>query len=141
MATLSLTTIARYMRDIDICMMVTVSGKGSCNSRPMSNNRDVKYNGDIYFFTYEKTQKIKDIETNPQICLNFAGNKGLYISIAGKARLIRNKSLFEEHWNPGLNQWFPNGTDTPGIVLIRVVGTKLQYWQRDKEGEIRLTKR
>ena len=102
MATLSLTGIARHMRELDICMMVTESKRGGLNSRPMSNNKDVSYKGDSYFFTYEGSQKIKDLETSPKVSLNFEGKNGLYISIQGRARLIRNKELFEEHWVPGL---------------------------------------
>lgn len=126
------------MRELDICMMVTQSKRGSLNSRPMSNNGDVKYNGNSYFFTYERTQKIKDIEANPFVCLNFEGNKDLYISISAKAKLIRNKSVFAAHWVDSLKQWFPKGIDTPGMVLIHVKGNSIQYWQRDKEGKIKL---
>jgi len=69
--------MARYMRQLDICMMVTQSKRGILNSRPMSNNGDVKYNGSSYFFTYEGSKKIKDIEANPQVNLNFEGKNDL----------------------------------------------------------------
>ena len=138
MATYSLQAIARHMRQLDICMMVTQSKRGTLNSRPMSNNGDVKYNGNSYFFTYERTQKIKDIEANPSICLNFEGKKDLYISISAKAKLIRDKAAFADHWVESLGQWFPQGVDTPGMVLIHVKGNYIQYWQKDKEGKIKL---
>ena len=138
MATLSLGAIAKHLRDIDICMMVTSSRRGSFNSRPMSNNRDVRYKGDMYFFTYQDTRKIRDIESNAQVSLNFQGKNDLYISIAGKAKLIRNKNSFADHWNKSLDQWFPQGIDTPGMVLIHVKSRRVAYWQRDKEGELKL---
>lgn len=138
MATYNLATIARYMRELDICMMVTQSKRGTLNSRPMSNNGDVKYNGNSYFFTYEGSQKIKDLEANPQVSLNFEGEKELYISVSGKARLIRNKASFSEHWIDSLKQWFPQGVDTPGMVLIHVKGSTVQYWQKNKDGKIKL---
>lgn len=141
MSTLSLKALAKEMRQLDICMMTTNTKRGSLNSRPMSNNRDVTYKGDSYFFTYEKTGKIKDLEANPAVCLNFEGKKDLYISVAGKAALIRNKAKFKEHWQESLNQWFPEGPETKGIVLIRVKGTMLKYWQREKEGSIALNKK
>ncbi len=49
MATYTLATMARLMRQLDICMMVTKSKRGILNSRPMSNKGDVKYNGSPYF--------------------------------------------------------------------------------------------
>lgn len=138
MATYNLGTIARHMRQLDICMMVTQSKRGTLNSRPMSNNGDVKYNGHSYFFTYEGSQKIKDIEANPQISLNFEGKKELYISVSGKAKLIRSKKLFAEHWVDSLKQWFPEGIDSRGMVLIHVKGSYVQYWQKNKDGKIKL---
>ncbi len=133
-----MTTIARYMRKLDICMMITQSARGTLNSRPMSNNGDVKYDGNSYFFTYEGSQKIKDIATNSQVSLNFEGKNNLYITITGKAKIIRSKSAIEEHWMDSLKQWFKQGVDTPGIVLLQVKATKLRYWQKNKEGELKI---
>ncbi|MEO6583085.1 MAG: pyridoxamine 5'-phosphate oxidase family protein [Ferruginibacter sp.] len=141
MATLSLSALAKQMKQLDICMMTTNTKRGSLNSRPMSNNRDVSYKGDSYFFTYEKTGKIKELEANSSVCLNFEGKDDMYISVAGKAKLIRNKETFKDHWQQSLNQWFPEGPDTKGIVLIHVKGTTLKYWQREKEGAISLSKK
>jgi len=138
MAAYNVNTIARYMRQLDICMMVTQSKRGTFNSRPMSNNGDVKYNGNSYFFTYERSQKVKDIEVNSQVCLNFEGAKDLYIAVSGKAKLIRNKDAFAEHWVDSLSQWFPEGIDSPGMVLVHVKGNNIQYWQKNKQGKIKL---
>lgn len=138
MATLSLTGVARHMRKLDICMMITQSGRGVLNSRPMSNNGDVTYKGDSYFFTYEGSQKVKDITANPQVSLNFEGAKEMYISIAGKAKLIRTRAQMEEHWMDSLKQWFKDGLDTEGIVLVHVKGSILKYWQKNKQGEIKI---
>jgi general stress protein 26 len=44
------------MKEIDICMFLTRTARGKMNCRPMSNNRDVTYKGDCYFFTLEKTK-------------------------------------------------------------------------------------
>ena len=138
MATLSLRTLAQHLRKLDYCMMVTETKRGGFNSRPMSNNRDVSYKGDSYFFTYEKSQKIKELETNPNTSLNFEGEGGLFISIAGKAKLIRDKAVLAAHWQDELAQWFKQGVDTPGIVLIHVKGARLRYWQKEKEGVVKL---
>ncbi len=70
--------------------------------------------------------------------LNFEGKDELYISVSGKAKIIRNKTQFAEHWVDSLNQWFELGIDTPGTVLIQVKGNNLHYWQRAKEGKIKL---
>ena len=104
----------------------------------MSNNGDVKYNGSSYFFTYEGSQKIKDIELNPHVNLNFEGKDGFYLAVTGKAKLIWDKGMFAQHWLDSLKQWFKDGIDTPGMVLIHVKGNELHYWQKNKEGKIKL---
>src|SRR5215203_3216892 len=87
MAAIKLGDISKKMRKLDICMLTTQTGRGVLNSRPMSNNGDVEYDGNSYFFTYEGSQKIKDIENNPQVSLSFNGPKDLYLAITGKAKL------------------------------------------------------
>ncbi len=46
--------------------------------------------------------------------------------------------MFAEHWLDILKQWVKDGIDTPGMVLIQVKGNELHYWQKDKEGKIKL---
>lgn len=120
MADLSLTALAKTMKELDICMITTQGKTAGFSSRPMSNNRDVTFYGDSYFFTYEKTGKIIDLEANPNACLNFESKDELYISVIGKAKLIRNKASFAEHWQKSLEQGFPEGIDTKGMVLIHI---------------------
>lgn len=141
MATLSLATLARHMKQIDICMFITHSTRGSLNCRPMSNNRDVTYKGDSYFFTMEKTRKVKELEADPNVLLTLEGKADLFISLSGKAKLIRDKNAFEEHWVKDLDRWFKDGIDTKGLLLIHVKGSRIHYWQREKEGEIVIGKR
>jgi general stress protein 26 len=138
MATFSLSALSKLMRKIDFCMFVTQGNRGGMSSRPMSNNRDVSFKGDCYFFTDGKTQKVRDIKANPQVSLNFEGAKDLFISVSGKAKLITDKQTFMEHWVDDLGRWFKKGIDTPGLTLIHVKGSKLRYWQREKNGEIKL---
>ena len=76
MATYTSATMARYMRQLDICMMVTQSKLGILNSRPMSNNGDVKYNGSSYFFTYEGSKK--GIDTKGMVLIHIKGDKLYY---------------------------------------------------------------
>ncbi len=51
----------------------------------MSNNGDVEYDGNSYFFSFEKSRAVKEIEENPEVNLSFNGKNELYISLTGKA--------------------------------------------------------
>jgi general stress protein 26 len=138
MAAKTLKDISSKMRKLDICMMTTQSGSGALHSRPMSNNGDVEYDGNSYFFTYEGSQKIKDITVNPQINLAFNGPGQLYIAVLGKGKIIRSKAKMEEHWLKELEQWFSQGLDTPGVVMIHVKATHIHYWQGEEEGTVKM---
>lgn len=41
----------------------------------------------------------------------------------------------EEKWVDGLERWFSKGLDTPGICLIKVTASKVQFWDKQEEGE------
>jgi general stress protein 26 len=64
----------------------------------MSNNRDVTYKGVSCFFTLEKTKKIRNWRQTSMSCSPLRGKSDLYISVTAKAKLIRDKTSFVEHW-------------------------------------------
>lgn len=138
----TLADVAEKMRDIDFAMLSTRTHDGAIASRPMSNNGDVDYDGDNWFFALQDTHTVTEIEADPQVGLTLQGAKGLlgkpplFLSIAGKGEIIRDKTAFEEHWQKGLERWFEQGTDTPGLVLIKVHASHIHYWDGEDQGEI-----
>ncbi len=133
----NLKDIAQKMRSLDIATLVTVAEDGSLAARPMSNNGDVDFDGKSYYFSYEESDKIKQIGRNPQVQLAFEGDDDLYVTVSGQAELIRDKAEFEKHWVAELEQWFEQGTDTPGMVLLCVKAKQAKYWQGMEMGEWR----
>ena len=61
--------IAEQMKDIDFVMLATHTKDGQIGHRPMSNNREVDYDGDSYYFTWDDCLMVKDIEKNPKVGL------------------------------------------------------------------------
>ncbi|NML64640.1 pyridoxamine 5'-phosphate oxidase family protein [Hymenobacter sp. RP-2-7] len=138
MADKTLKEIAAKMANLDIALLTTRTSRGQLTSRPMSNNGDVEYDGNSYYFTFEKSRTVQDITEDAHVNLGFSGAKGLYISITGAASLIRQKAILQQHWVPSLNQWFPEGVDTPGVVLVHVKAQRIKYWQGEDEGELHI---
>jgi general stress protein 26 len=144
MADMSLADIAEKMRDIDFTILSTRTESGAIAGRPMSNNREVEFDGDAFFFTCDNTRTVGDIERDPQVGLGFQGKSGalgmrpFFITVEGRAELIRDKGRFKEHWTSGLDRWFEQGVDTPGLVLVKVKAQRLHYWNGMDEGEISL---
>ena len=140
--TKTLQDISHAMRKIDFTMLTTVAADGGLASRPMSNNQDVDYDGDSYFFSLEDTDTVREIEANPKVGLTLHGNSGilgkppLFIAAAGTAEIIRDKATFEKHWVKDLERWFDQGVDTPGLVLIKAHADHLHYWDGEDQGEV-----
>lgn len=134
----SLSDVAEKMRDMDIAMLSTHTEGGAIAGRPMSNNGDVEYNGDSYYFTWEQSRMVADIERNNQVSLAFQGKKTFMVAVEGEAELIRDRQAFEAHWTPDLDQWFEDGIDTEGVVMIKVRATRARYWDGEEGGEVKL---
>jgi general stress protein 26 len=142
--TKTLSEIAEGMRDIDFAMLTTHGPDGTIAARPMSNNREVDYDGDSYYFTWGSSLMVADIGRDPRVALTFQGKAGLlglrpfFVAVEGDAELVRDKARFAEHWSKGLDRWFTEGVDTPGVVMIHVRATRIHYWDGEDEGEVTL---
>jgi general stress protein 26 len=140
----TLSDLAEAMRDIDFAMLNTRTTGGAIGARPMSNNRDVAFDGDSWFFSDETTRMVSDIEADPQVGLSFQGKAGMlglrpfFVAIEGRAELIRDRAQFEAHWTEDLERWWPDGAATLGLVLIRVHAERAHYWDGEDEGEVSL---
>ena len=64
--------IAQAMRDMDIAMMSTHADRGIA-TRPMSNNRDVDFDGTSHFFTRASSNVARQIAADPRVALGYAG--------------------------------------------------------------------
>jgi len=141
---MTLAELSKKMQSIDFSMLFTRAASGAMAGRPMSNNGDVEYDGDSYFFTSEDAMTVADIERDPTVALSLAapkgllGKPGLFIAVEGSAQLIREKAAFTEHWTKDLDRWFEQGVDSPGLVLIKVTAKRVHYWDGEDSGEVKL---
>jgi general stress protein 26 len=134
----SLSDLSDKMREIDIAMLMTRTDGGAIAGRPMSNNGDVEYDGDSYYFTMSDARMVADIEADPTVSLAFQGEDMFMVAVQGKGEIVRDKAAFEEHWNPDLDDWFEDGVDTEGLVMIKVSAKRVHYWDGEENGEVKL---
>jgi general stress protein 26 len=144
MAVKSLEELAEKMRDIDFAVLSTRTENGAIAARPMSNNREVEFNGDAYFFTYEEARTVEDIRRDPRVGLAYQAKSGLLglrpFFLTGEARveIIKDKARFAEHWTKDLDRWFDKGVDAPGLTLLKLTAERIHYWDGYEEGEIKV---
>lgn len=142
MADRSIADLAAKMKDIDFAVLTTRAPNGALAGRPMSNNRDVEYDGDSFFFASEDSHVVPQIEADPVVGLSFQGKSGIigqrpfFLTIEGRGSLIRDKAQFAAHWTKDLDRYFPQGVDSPDLVLIKVHAERLHYWDGGDEGEV-----
>lgn len=125
----------RLIHDTKFCMLTTQDKEGALRSRPMGVNGDLEcdVNGGcavLTFFTYKDSAKCEEMNAHgKQVNLSFADPKSQnYVSISGRGNISQDRAEMEKRWNPVMKAWFPDGLDTPGCSLLKVVIDKAEYW-------------
>jgi general stress protein 26 len=142
MSNMTLADLSKKIADIDFAMLSTRTSNGAIAARPMSNNGDVEYDGDSFFFAFDSSHTVQDIQRDSSVGLTFTGAKGMlgkpptFIAIEGHAEIIHDKAAFEQHWTHDIEHWAKNGADTPGLALIKVHAARIHYWDGEDQGEL-----
>ena len=115
------------IKDIQTAMLTTIDD-GVLRSRPMQ-TQQTESDGDLWFFTSSETHKTEEIEKDNRVNLAYASpNDNSYVSVSGRAELVKDRAKMEELWNPILKAWFPKGLDDPNITLLKVSVEAAEYW-------------
>jgi general stress protein 26 len=127
MSEAELDRVWEIMEDVAICMVTTHAG-GMMRSRPMHAipERD---EGAIYFVTDTRGAKDDEIAAAPDVCLAFADiGDNTYLSITGRAEMIRDPDKAAEMWSSEAQAWWPRGPHDPNVRVLRVVPEQAEYW-------------
>jgi len=127
MSETDLDRVWEIMEDVATCMVTTHAG-GKMRSRPMHAfpERD---EGAIYFITDTRGAKDEEIAAAPDVCLAFADiGDNTYLSITGRAEMIRDRNKAEELWSSEAQAWWPRGPRDPAVRVLRVSPEQAEYW-------------
>jgi general stress protein 26 len=127
MSEADLDRVWEIMADVAICMVTTHAG-GRMRSRPMHAipERD---EGAIYFVTDTRGAKDDEIAAAPDVCLSFADiGDNTYLSVTGRAEMIRDPAKADELWSTEAQAWWPRGPQDPAVRVLRVVPDAAEYW-------------
>lgn len=120
------------IKDVRYAMLTTQEQDGDFHTRPMYTH-GLDENGTIWFFTYDNSRKVEEIQRNNRVGIGYAENDSeLYVTLAGTAEVTRDEAKINELWNDGLKAWFPKGKDDPSITLLKIRPHQGEYW--DKPG-------
>jgi len=120
--------LGSLIKDIQFAMLTTYDADGSLRSRPMA-TQAADFDGTLWFFTRNDSPKVDEIDHRNQVNVSYAEpKKQHYISISGKASLVRDPAKNKEFWNPLYKAWFPDGLDDPHLALLKIEVDKAEYW-------------
>ncbi|MBC8054005.1 MAG: pyridoxamine 5'-phosphate oxidase family protein [Sphingobacteriaceae bacterium] len=120
--------LASKLKDIKIAMLTTITAEGKSHSRPMY-TFELKDDGIIWMFISKESTKIKEIEANPDVLLNYSNPQhDLYIAVNGRAEISNDSAKIEELWSDRFKMWFPYGKEDPNLCLLKIIPREAEYW-------------
>lgn len=123
-----LDSIAGKIRHIEFGMFTTMDDKRILTSRPLT-NQQIDENGNMWFFTSDDTAFVHELLTNPQVNVTFSDvQEGVYVSVSGRAELLRDHRKADELWKPMLKAYYPGGSRDSHLALIKVRIQTAEYW-------------
>ena len=98
--------VALMIRGIKVAMLTTTAPDGSLHSRPMA-TQEAEFDGVLWFFTKSGSGKVDEILHDSEVNVSYASPEDhRYVSISGKAALVRDRDKIEEFWSPVYRTWF-----------------------------------
>jgi general stress protein 26 len=124
----ALNKIKEMAEKIDFCMFCTHLAHVPFETRPMS-TRMVDEQGNIWFFSRMDSFKNENILEDNRVQLLYAKpGDSEFLSVYGRASIIKDREKSDELWTVFAKTWFQEGKDDPELSLIKVVPESAHYW-------------
>ena len=108
--------------------MLTTQFSGGLRARPLEARAD-RGAGVVWFVTDVRGAKDDEIGAAHDIGLVFIdGGDHAYLSITGRAFVIRDSSQTKTIWKKTDDAWFPGGPDDPNVRLLRIEPITAELW-------------
>jgi len=112
---------------VSVCMLTT-QFVGGLRARPLEARPD-RDAGLIFFVTDIHSAKEDEIEATPDVGLVFIDpNDKAYLSITGRARVMRDTAKTEVVWRKTDEVWWPGGPTDPDVCLILIELLTAELW-------------
>lgn len=130
--------LAETIRGIRVAMLTTAAPDGALRSRPMA-TQQVEDGEDLWFFTKEHSGKVEEVKADAHVNLAYADPESQrYVSVTGKATLVREATKIKELWRDEYQAWFPSGLQDPELALLRVRVEHAEFWDKTTSGMVRI---
>ena len=108
-----------------VAMLTSQDADGALVSRPMA-PLEMDDHGAIWFFTDRDSAKAEQLNT---LNLSFSDSeRGTYVSLCGQGDLETDRSHIKRLWSPLARPWFPEGTESENLALLKFTPSAAEYW-------------
>lgn len=123
------THLKDMIEEIKIGMLTTIDADGTLRSRPLQ-TVGVEDNGTLWFFTSQSSPKVAEAQSDAgRVNVSYAHpGKQDYVSVSGRATLVRDRERMREMYTKWVEVFFPKGLDDPDLALLRIDVDKAEYW-------------
>jgi general stress protein 26 len=116
------------LRGVPIGMLTTQGLDGETRSRPMLVH-EIDEDGWMWFLTDRHSRKACELINNPHATVVLQSAKGdRYVSVQGRAVVVRDGVRLRRLWNASYRSWFPRGKRDAEIALVAVRLARAEYW-------------
>jgi len=124
----------------NICLFTTRLSETPFQTRPMS-IQEVDDDGCLWCFSADDSDKNHQLIEDDRVQLFFANpNQSEFMSVFGRATVVRDRERIAELWTPIVKAWFKEGKDDPHLTLLRVQPIEAYYWDTKNNKMIALVK-
>jgi len=127
--------LLEIFKDLDTALLFTHGPGGELRGRPMA-LAEIQDSGELVFPTGLRDEKVAQIEADPRVALGVQG-KSKWAYLAGRARILRDRSMIDRLWKEPWKLWFPQGKNDPDLCLLIVDPTEGEYWDNSGSRGIR----
>ncbi|HEX6794945.1 MAG TPA: pyridoxamine 5'-phosphate oxidase family protein [Casimicrobiaceae bacterium] len=120
--------VEKLIRDVKTAMLTTRSGDGRLVSRPIA-TRQREFDGELWFLTAMDSKKVHELLADPRVNIAYVNEADAeYVSIDGRATVVRDTKKIEEMWTMFDDVWFPKGKRDPNVVALQVTVDTAETW-------------
>ena len=89
--------------------------------------------GTIWFFTRTDTDLVADAGGGADAMFTYGSkDQEVWACFHGKLTVDKNQAVIDQHWNPIVAAWYPEGKDDPHLTLLRFDGDEGRVWVSKK---------
>lgn len=132
----NITRIADLIRGIRVAMLTTLDGE-TLRSRPMATV--APFDGTLWFFTKRSAPKVEEIAEDQRVNVAFSDpSDERFVSMSGRASVVRDIAKSRALWNAAMGAWFPDGPDDPEVALLRIDVEQAEFWDATQSRMVQL---